>query len=139
MSTFHYFRPGFDLAAERQRREDVGVGETYSEDDLYPDVGAALSRLRQVRLWVGIAGNQTARAGQILRGLDLPADLVATSAEWGVAKPDPAFFALVAEVTPAEPDEIVYVGTIVTSIWSQLRRRDCARRYTPGPLGIPMG
>src|SRR5258705_1595208 len=36
--TFQYFRPGFDLAAERQRREDAAVGERYSEDDLYPDV-----------------------------------------------------------------------------------------------------
>src|ERR1700689_4463463 len=25
--TFQYFRPGFDLAAERQRREEAGVGE----------------------------------------------------------------------------------------------------------------
>jgi N-acetyl-D-muramate 6-phosphate phosphatase len=108
--TFHYFRPGFDLAAERQRREDAGVGEQYGEGDLYPDVRPALSRLRGMGLWVGIAGNQTVRAGQILRGLDLPTDLVATSAEWGSAKPDPAFFARVAEAAPGEPDEIVYVG-----------------------------
>jgi HAD superfamily hydrolase (TIGR01549 family) len=108
--TFQYFRPGFDLAYERQRREDSGEGEHYSEDDLYPDVRTALARLRHMGLWVGIAGNQTARAGQILRSMALPADLVATSAEWGVAKPDPAFFARVIEVTPAEPHEIVYVG-----------------------------
>jgi N-acetyl-D-muramate 6-phosphate phosphatase len=108
--TFQYFRPGFDLAAERQRREDAGVGEQYSEKDLYPDVRPALSRLRQMGLWVGIAGNQTARAGHILRGLELPADLVVTSAEWDAAKPDPAFFAQLIEVAPGEPDEIVYVG-----------------------------
>jgi len=108
--TFQYFRPGFDLAAERQRREDAGSGEQYSSEDLYPDARPALSQLRQMGLWVGIAGNQTARAGQILRGLDLPADLVATSAEWGAAKPDPAFFAHVIEVSPGEPHEIVYVG-----------------------------
>lgn len=108
--TFQYFRPGFDLAAERQRREDSGAGERYCEEDLYPDVRPALSRLRDMGLWVGIAGNQTARAGQILRGMGIPADLVATSADWGVAKPNPAFFARVVEVTPAEPHEIVYVG-----------------------------
>jgi HAD superfamily hydrolase (TIGR01549 family) len=108
--TFQYFRPGFDLPAERQRREDSGAGECYSEDDLYPDVRSALARLRYMGLWIGIAGNQTARTGQILRGTSLPADLVATSAEWGVAKPDPAFFTRVVEVTPAEPHEIVYVG-----------------------------
>jgi HAD superfamily hydrolase (TIGR01549 family) len=108
--TFQYFRPGFDLAAERQCREDAGIGEQYSEEDLYPDVRPALSRLRQMGLWIGIAGNQTARAGHILRGLELPADLVVTSAEWDAAKPDPAFFAHLIEAAPGEPDEIVYVG-----------------------------
>jgi FMN phosphatase YigB (HAD superfamily) len=107
---FPSFRPGFDLAAERRRREQAGAGERYGEDDLYPDVRPALTRLRQMGLWVGIAGNQTARAGQILRGLDLPADLVATSAEWGSAKPDPEFFARVIAAAPGLPDEIVYVG-----------------------------
>jgi len=108
--TFQYFRPDFDLAAERQRREDAGAGERYTEEDLYPDVRPALSLLRQMGLWVGVAGNQTARAGQILRDLSLPADLVATSGEWGVAKPDPAFFRRVIDVSPGEPHEIVYVG-----------------------------
>jgi N-acetyl-D-muramate 6-phosphate phosphatase len=108
--TFQYFRAGFDLAAERQSREDAGSGEWYGEEDLYPDVRPALSRLREMGLWVGIAGNQTAQAGHILRGLDLPADLVVTSAEWGAAKPDPAFFAHLIEVPPGEPHEIIYVG-----------------------------
>ena len=110
VETFQYFRPGFDLAAERQRREDSSAGERYSEEDLYLDVRPALARLRDMGLWVGIAGNQTARAGQILRGMDLPTDLVAKSKEWGVGKPDPAFFARIVEVTPAERDEILYVG-----------------------------
>lgn len=108
--TFQYFRPGFDLASERERREAAGAGETYSEADLYPDVRPALSALREMGLWVGIAGNQTARAGRILRGMDLPADLIATSADWGTAKPDPAFFRHVIESAPGEPAEIVYVG-----------------------------
>ena len=34
-----YFRPGFGLAAERERREQAGAGETYSEADLYPMSG----------------------------------------------------------------------------------------------------
>jgi N-acetyl-D-muramate 6-phosphate phosphatase len=108
--TFQYFRRGFDLATERQRREDAGAGEKYGEKDLYPDVRPALSRLREIGLWVGIAGNQTVRAGQILRSLSLPADLVATSGEWGTAKPDPAFFARIIEVAPGRPHEIIYVG-----------------------------
>jgi N-acetyl-D-muramate 6-phosphate phosphatase len=109
--TFQYFRPGFDLAVERVRREQAGVGERFGEEDLYPDVRPALTELRGMGLWVGIAGNQTARAGQILRGMGLPADLIATSADWGVAKPDPAFFARVVEAAPVvEAAEIVYVG-----------------------------
>ena len=108
--TFGYFRPGFDLAAERERREQAGAGETYSEADLYPDVRPALTALREMGLWVGIAGNQTAKAGCILRQLGLPADLIATSADWGVAKPDPAFFRRVIQAAPGGPAEIVYVG-----------------------------
>jgi FMN phosphatase YigB (HAD superfamily) len=108
--TFGYFRSGFDLAAERQRREDAGAGEDYGEADLYPDVRPALAALRELGLWVGIAGNQTARAGRIFRELGLPADLIATSAEWGVAKPDPAFFRKVIDAAPGCPEQIVYVG-----------------------------
>jgi N-acetyl-D-muramate 6-phosphate phosphatase len=108
--TFQYFRPGFDLAAERRRREEAGAGENYGEADLYPDVRPTLSALREMGLWVGIAGNQTVKAAHIFRELDLPADLIATSAEWGVAKPDPAFFRRVIKVAPGRPEEIVYVG-----------------------------
>jgi HAD superfamily hydrolase (TIGR01549 family) len=108
--TFQYFRPGFDMAAERKRREEAGEGEKYGEEDLYADARPAMSALRQMGVWVGVAGNQTVRAGEILRGLNLPADLIVTSGEWGVAKPDPAFFAHIIEVAPAAPDEIVYVG-----------------------------
>jgi N-acetyl-D-muramate 6-phosphate phosphatase len=108
--TFQYFRPGFDLAAERERREQAGAGENYDESDLYPDARPALAALRAMGLWVGIAGNQTERAGRIFRELALPADMIATSAEWGVAKPDPAFFHRVIEAAPGRPQEIVYVG-----------------------------
>jgi len=108
--TFQYFRPGFDLGKERQRREDAGYGEEIDESDLYPDVRPALSALRARGVWVGVAGNQTARAADLLRRLALPVDAVATSGEWGVAKPDPRFFARVIDMAPGPPDEIVYVG-----------------------------
>lgn len=108
--TFKYFRPGFDLAAERQRREDAGVGEQIDEADLYPDVRPALTELKARGLWVGIAGNQTARAAALLRRLILPVDAIATSGEWGLAKPDPAFFDKVAALAPGSRAEIVYVG-----------------------------
>lgn len=108
--TFQYFRPGFDLTEERQRREEAGVGEQIDEKDLYSDVRTGLKALREAGIWVGIAGNQTARTAGLLRGLGLPADAIATSGEWGVAKPAPGFFQHVIDLAPGEPDEIVYVG-----------------------------
>lgn len=108
--TFQVFQPGFDLDKARQQRADEGKPEWFGEDDLYPDVRPALARLRNDGLWVGIAGNQTARSGGILRGLDLPADMIATSDDWGVAKPDPGFFRKMIEVSPCEPTGTLYVG-----------------------------
>jgi HAD superfamily hydrolase (TIGR01549 family) len=108
--TFQYFRPGFDLARERQLREDTGRGEQIEDTDLYTDVRPSLEALRAAGLWVGVAGNQTPRAAQLLRALDLPVDYIGTSGEWGVAKPQPGFFERVVEIAPGRPDEIVYVG-----------------------------
>jgi HAD superfamily hydrolase (TIGR01549 family) len=108
--TFQVFRPGFDLEKARQERADAGQPEWFGEDDLYPDVRPALAQLRADGLWVGIAGNQTVRAGGILRELGLPADMIATSDDWGVSKPDPGFFRQMLEVTPGSADEIFYVG-----------------------------
>lgn len=107
---FQFFRPGFDLTAERARRAAAGQPETFGEQDLYPDARPALAALRAMGVWVGIAGNQTSRAGGILRQLDLPADLIATSDDWGAAKPDPAFFAALLAASPCAPAELVYVG-----------------------------
>lgn len=108
--TFQVLRPGFNLAEQRQRREDAGVGERIEESDLYPDVRPALTALKRSGVWVGVAGNQTAKAATLLRALDLPVDAIATSGEWNVAKPDPGFFAAVIEFAPGAPEEIVYVG-----------------------------
>lgn len=108
--TIQVFRPGFDLETERQRRADAGQPEWFGESDLYFDVRPALTQLREDGLWVGIAGNQTARAGGILRELRLPCDMVATSADWGVSKPDPGFFRRMIETAPCEAGEMLYVG-----------------------------
>lgn len=112
---FQTFRPGFDLAEERERRVQAGQAESFGEEDLYPDVRPALAALRAAGVWLGIAGNQTVRAGGILRGLFADdVDLIATSDDWGVSKPDRGFFEqLVAEVgrqLRAGPEEILYVG-----------------------------
>lgn len=107
---FQYFRPGFDLETERKRRAEGGRPEHFGEEDLYPDVRSAFTALREIGVWVGAVGNQTVRAGEILRGLNLPVDLIATSDDWGVSKPDAAFFEKIIDVAPCPADRIVYVG-----------------------------
>jgi FMN phosphatase YigB (HAD superfamily) len=59
--TFQHFRPGFDLAVERLRREQASFPERFDEHDLYPDARPCLEKLKQLGFLVGIAGNQTAR------------------------------------------------------------------------------
>lgn len=109
--TFQIFQPGFDLYAERERRAEAGQPEHFGEEDLYADVRPAFAALRADGLHLTIAGNQTIRAGVILRSLfSADVDLIGTSDDWGASKPDPSFFAKVAEVVPAEPGEILYVG-----------------------------
>ncbi|MEU0809069.1 HAD family hydrolase [Streptomyces sp. NPDC005970] len=103
-------RPGIDIAAERTAMEAAGVGEDLDESDLYPDVRPALAALREAGIRVVIAGNQTARAGVLLRNLKLPAEEIATSGEWGIAKPEPRFFARVLDLAGTAPSETVYVG-----------------------------
>lgn len=108
--TFQVFKPGFDLDAERQRRAEAGQPEWFGADDLYADVRPVLARLREDGFWLGLAGNQTVTAGKILRELDLPVDMVATSDDWGVSKPDPGFFHRLAAEVPYPADAVLYVG-----------------------------
>jgi HAD superfamily hydrolase (TIGR01662 family) len=107
---FQIFRPGFDLATERQRRADAGRAEAFTGNDLYPDVRAALAELKAQGFLVGVAGNQTARAGQILRSLGLAADFIATSEDWHAEKPSPEFFAALIAECGLAPEQIAYVG-----------------------------
>ncbi|MFE0520834.1 HAD family hydrolase [Streptomyces sp. NPDC058954] len=109
--TFQEFRAGFDLYEEREKRAAAGKPEHFGEADLYPDVRDAFATLRADGLWLGIAGNQTVRAGSILRKLFTgDVDLIGTSDDWGASKPDRTFFDRVAEEVPAEVGEILYVG-----------------------------
>lgn len=108
---FQEFQPGFDLTEQRQARAAAGQPEHFDESDLYADVRPALAQLRADGLWLGIAGNQTVRAGGILRSLfSDDVDLIGTSDDWGASKPDPAFFERVADVVPHPVAEILYVG-----------------------------
>ncbi|MEV6013470.1 HAD family hydrolase, partial [Streptomyces sp. NPDC051976] len=102
--------PGLDIAAAYAEREAAGLGERLDETDLYDDVRPTLARLREAGFRVVIAGNQTAPMGELLRALGLPADVVATSGEWGTHKPLPSFFTRVIEAADCPADEILYVG-----------------------------
>lgn len=108
--TFQVFKPGFDLAAEREARAAAGKPETFSEEDLYRDARACLQALRDAGLRVGVAGNQTSRAESVLRSLLLPIDVLGTSDGWGVEKPSPAFFERVALESQTDASHILYVG-----------------------------
>ncbi len=112
---FEYFRPGFDLEKERERRVAAGRPEGYGEPDLYPDARPAMQALRDAGYLVVIAANQTSRSHGILESLRLPVDLVTTSAGWGVEKPDPRFFTKIVEVCASlrpgvTAQRICYVG-----------------------------
>ncbi|MBF8187439.1 HAD family hydrolase [Nonomuraea sp. K274] len=110
---FRLVRPGFDLGAEVaawERDDPHGPRNEFDAGDLYPDVRDALAAIRAAGYQVIIAGNQPRRAYDALVAMDLPADSVHTSEGWGVAKPDPEFFAKVAAVAGREPAEILYVG-----------------------------
>ncbi|MER6198037.1 HAD family hydrolase [Streptomyces sp. NPDC001586] len=103
-------RPGIDVAAEYAAREAAGRGEQLDESDLYDDVRPALAAVRAAGARVVIAGNQSPKAGTMLRALGLPADLVAVSGEWGVAKPSREFFEQALAVSGAPAAETLYVG-----------------------------
>ncbi|MFF3020334.1 HAD family hydrolase [Streptomyces sp. NPDC057939] len=103
-------RPDVDIAAEYAARDAAGRGEQIDETDLYGDVRPTLAALRTAGVRVVIAGNQSPKAGDLLRSLELPADLVVTSGEWGVAKPSRAFFEQVLAVSERPAVETLYVG-----------------------------
>ena len=91
-----------------------------------PDLRSALAQLRTDGLWVGFAGNRTGRAGGILRELGLPADMIATSDDWGVSKPDPGFFRQMLEARYRGPD-----GKLRPAPSTFQRKTDAARYLRP--------
>ncbi|WP_425955789.1 HAD family hydrolase [Xylanimonas sp. McL0601] len=110
---FAMVRPGLDLDAEEAAwaaDDPDGLRSGFDADDLYPDVVPALTALRAAGLRLVIAGNQPPRALAALRAMNLPVDEIRNSAELGVEKPAPAFFAAAAELAGVPPQEIAYVG-----------------------------
>lgn len=109
-AVFQVFRPGFDLDAERDARIAAGKPPRLDPSDLYSDVRPTLERLRSEGYRVAVAGNQPARAGAFLEGLDLPVDVIATSGGLGVEKPSLEFFERLASLAGVTRDQAIYVG-----------------------------
>ncbi len=115
---------GVAIASGNHRRvfELVGVDPTphrdaffsrfggYRAEDLYPDAVEGIAALRAAGYRVGVAGNQRAWASPALKAAGIEADAYGSSEEWGVAKPDPAFFHRCCTAVGAAPGEVVYVG-----------------------------
>jgi FMN phosphatase YigB (HAD superfamily) len=108
VDVFGYFRPGFDLETEIVAKLAAGYPWTFDESDLYPDAVPALMALKESGYRLAVIGNQTASASRFMA--KLPVERTATSDEWGVAKPDPAFFARMEHELGARAGRIAYVG-----------------------------
>ena len=87
-----------------------GAPAYYEAEDLYPDALPALVGLRGRGLFVGVAGNQSARLEGWFAELGCEVDYVASSARLGVGKPDPSFFEALVAAAGCEPAEAAYVG-----------------------------
>ena len=86
------------------------IGYEIAAQDLYPDVNPVLKQLCHAGYTLGVTGNQPEGAVEQIQRLGLPLDLVASSSQWGVTKPDPRFFERMAAELGLEPGQIAYVG-----------------------------
>jgi len=107
---FEIFKPGLDLGTARALRVAQGWTYDFEHRDLYPDAVPCLTVLRERGYKVLIAGNQPVEAEAALARLNVPADVIASSAGWGVSKPNPKFFEKVADAAGMPADQIAYVG-----------------------------
>ncbi|MCY1140896.1 HAD-IA family hydrolase [Actinoplanes sp. Pm04-4] len=85
---------------------------------LYPDVPAALARLRELADGLAVVTNgpgDTQREKIAATGLDAYVDVVVTSGETGHAKPRPEIFHIALRELDATPDEAWHIGDSLTS------------------------
>jgi FMN phosphatase YigB (HAD superfamily) len=98
---------------------------TWEMDDWYPDAASCVERLRNAGYRVCAVGNTPAFVEPFIAER---LEVLGSSESWGVAKPDPAFFARVVEVVRLPPDKIAYVGDRVDN--------DVAPALRAGLLGV---
>lgn len=132
---FACFRPEFDMAAESAKKAAAGLPWRLTHHDLYPDALPTLAELRDRGYRLAVMANQPLEAAPFLESL--PVDVHATSAGWGVSKPDAGFFTRVAETVDAEPERIAYVGDRVDNDVVPAKRAGMlAVHVRRGPWGL---
>ena len=83
----------------------------FRASDLYPDALRSLDALREQGYRLAVIANQPAQRNAQLRALGVEAEVIAMSAEMGVSKPAPEFFARALELIGSPPPaEVAYVG-----------------------------
>lgn len=107
---FALFRPDIDVNAEIAKLRAGGNADPFDSSDLYPDALDCLRALAADGYRLGVAANQPVEAARIVRSFGIPLELVGMSDEWGVHKPDPAFFTRIATELALPPASIAYVG-----------------------------
>jgi len=91
----------------------TGIYEGFLDDEgLYPDPEALelLPRLRSQGLILGMISNAPKGLNGLCQRMGLALDLIVTSAEVGVEKPDPAIFHAALSKAGVKSEEAVYVG-----------------------------
>lgn len=88
----------------------VNHGYVVDVNVFYEDAIPTLRRLRAEGYRVGIVANQPQGIVEQLNAMDLHLDVMASSATYGVAKPDPRFFHRIVEDCGVPAGDIVYVG-----------------------------
>ena len=104
------FRPDLEVQAEIQRFREQSDATPARLEDLYPDALPCLRSLRAAGYRLGVAANQPVETANVVRGMGIELELVGMSDEWGLAKPDPRFFARIAEELQLPAEKIAYVG-----------------------------
>jgi FMN phosphatase YigB (HAD superfamily) len=107
---FDHFRPGFDVTAAQAARLAAGHEVAPLPEELFPDVRHCFGGLRETGMRIAVAGNTSVLWEHAVLRAGLGQDVLASSARWQVAKPEPAFFARLAEACSARPADMAYVG-----------------------------
>ncbi|HMJ00655.1 MAG TPA: HAD family hydrolase [Gaiellaceae bacterium] len=81
----------------------------FEQRDFYDDALPSVQSIKAAGHLVGIAGNFSAEIESFLQQ-QADVDFIASSERWGVEKPDPRFFARIADESGCCADEITYVG-----------------------------